>query len=143
MNIHKLFVGAALSLASMVGGCSTETHLITHVAQVHLDSARYSTLISSLDVEMSHIGLTRYGAGPGLIELKGRDVLFADYRFRMSDNWGFLTADDVQKVGVVEIRVYSTVFKDQRARHEAVARLNALLGTFGARLVERSTAEKP
>jgi hypothetical protein len=142
MNIRQIFVGVALSVASMVGGCTTETHLNTHVARIPLEPVRYAAFVSSLDAEMAKLGLTRYGAAPGLNEAKGRSVLFADYRFHLSDNWGFLTAHDIVKTGVIEVRVYPTVLKDERIRSEAMLRLNLFLETFGAHLIANPEAVK-
>lgn len=83
---------------------------------------------------MKASGLSRYGAAPGLKELRGRDVLYVEYRLQQSDKWAFITATDVIKVGTVELRVYSTVLVDEQGRKDAMTRLDGVLAQFGSTL---------
>ena len=101
--------------------------------------SRYAEFFHSLDAEMTHIGLSRYGGkSPGMSELHGRDILAFDYRFQVSDKFGFLGGQDIVKAGLIEIYVYSSVPKDDQIRAEAMTRLVAVLNSFGARLEERT-----
>lgn len=99
-------------------------------------------LIDALDAEMAVVGLSRYGAVPGLNAIKGRDVLYANYRFNLSDKSWFLSADDVQKVGTIELRVYSAAMDDEQARRKAIVRVDSVLAAFGAKLTLRAENSK-
>jgi hypothetical protein len=139
MSARKLLVSAAILFATMLNACSAPApaHVITHEAKFNLDPSQYPALVSRLDAEMAQIGLTRYGAAPGLNELKGRQVLFADYRFNLSDKWAVLTVEDVNKAGAVTAYVYLTVLKEEKTRGDAISRINSVLAAFGSTLVER------
>lgn len=126
--------------------CSEEPRTMTptHVAQVHLSSGQYPTLVNKLDAEMSKSGLSRFGATPGLSELHGRNVLYFEYRLNRADVWAFLVAHDVKKIGVVEVHIYSSVLKDEKARQEAISRVESVLAMFDAHLIiqQNSSSEK-
>lgn len=140
MKMQKLLLGCVLSLASMTSACSPPQKVppVTHVARVHLEPGRYPEFLSRLDAEMAHVRLSRYGATPGLSELHGRDVLYFNFRPHLSDVGWFLSVDDIVKIGVIEIFIYTDFFKDEKDRTEAMTRLAAVLNAFGARLEERS-----
>ena len=139
MNIHRFLMVAALSFSTVLSACAARapSHVMTHEARFNLDPSRHASLVTALDAEMAQIGLSRYGAAPGINELKGRKVLVADYRFQSSDVWAFLTVHDVNEAGDIRIYVYSTVLSEKNTRHDAIFRLDAMLSKFGATLVER------
>lgn len=134
MSLRRMFLGGALLLSSAINACSQEARLPTHLAQIDLEPSRYGDLVSRLDSAMKASGLSRYGAAPGLKELRGRDVLYVEYRLQQSDKWAFITATDVIKVGTVELRVYSTVLVDEQGRKDAMTRLDGVLAQFGSTL---------
>ena len=122
-----------------MNACSQESRLPTQVASLQLEPSRYSELIASLDAAMLSSGLARYGAAPGLNEIYGRNVLYFEYRVHSTDKWAFVTANDLVKVGVVDVRVYSTVLSTEHGRKDAMAKLAEVLAKFGASLVDRET----
>jgi hypothetical protein len=142
MYICKSFLGAALLLCAAMSGCTHEAMLPTHLAQIRLDPSRYGDLMNRLDSAMKASGLSRYGAAPGLRELRGRDVLYVAYRMP-SKKWAFITATDISKVGTVEMRVYSTVLTDGHLKEETMSRLDDVLAEFGSELKEQSTDPNP
>jgi hypothetical protein len=149
MTLHKLAAGVVLGLVLTLNACSRERQTEmrsmtpTHVAQINLAPSRYGELVAKLDVEMKAIGLSRYGAGPGLKELKGREVLFFDYRYKLSDKWTFLDGTDIIKHGRVDIGVYSQYFTDEKVKQDAMSRVQKVLAEYGAALKERpADAEK-
>ena len=145
MTLHKFTTAAVLGLAMTMNACSGEMQTMTptHVAQVTLSPTRYGELVAKLDVEMKAIGLSRYGAAPGLNELRNREVLFFVYQTKLSEKWAFLEGTDVIKSGTVDIRVYSQVYADEIVRKDAMSRVQKVLAEYGAGLKERpADAEK-
>jgi len=138
MSTGKFFLGAAVLLSAAMSGCSQETKLPTHLAQIRLDPSRYGDLVDGLDSAMKASGLSRYGAAGGLKELRGRDVLYIGYR-QQSDKWAFITPTDIIEAGTVEMRVYSTVLTDEHLREDAMSRLDHVLAKFGSKLKAKST----
>jgi hypothetical protein len=128
-----MVLGFALG-SLMMNACSQESRLPTHLAHITLVPDRYGDLVSKLDSAMKATGLSRYGAAPGLKELRGRDVLYIEYRLQQSDKWAFMTATDIVKAGAIEMRVYSTVLSDEQRRKDAMSRLDAVLAEFGSTL---------
>lgn len=128
MNAIKMLLAGVLSLLPMISACSPSSPPqkvppVTHVAYLHLEPSRYPEFLSRLDAEMAHVGLNRYGSKhPVLSELHGRDVLYINYRFQVSD-MGFLSADGIVKPGVIEIYVYADYIKEEKVRAEAFTRL--------------------
>lgn len=145
MTLHKFTTAAVLGLAMTMNACSGEMQTMTptHVAQVTLSPTRYGELVAKLDIEMKAVGLSRYGAAPGLKELRGREVLYFDYRFKLSDKWTFLDGIDIIKHGRIDIGVYSQFFADEIVRKDAMSRVQKVLAEYGAGLKERpADAEK-
>ena len=143
MNLRRMLVGVLLLSATAMNACSQESLLPTHLAQIGVEPSRYGDLITKLDLAMKSSGLSRYGAAPGLNELRGRDVLYIEYRLQQSDKWAFVTATDVIKAGTVEMRVYSTVLADEQSRRGAMSRLESVLAEFGATLKAQSHEPAP
>ncbi len=141
MNLRKMLIRVLLLSATAMNACSQESLLPTHLAQISVEPTRYGDLIAKLDSAMKSSGLSRYGAAPGLNELRGRDVLYIEYRLRQSDKWAFITATDVIKAGTVEIRVYSTVLAEEQSKKGAMSRVESVLAEFGATLKLRSPDE--
>jgi hypothetical protein len=79
----------------------------------------------------------------GLSELRGRDVLYVEYRLQRSDKWAFLTATDVVKAGTVELRVYVKVLSDTQDKKIAMSRLEAVLAEFGTTLTAKPVGTVP
>lgn len=123
-------------LAIVLGACG-EARSPTHEAALVIDPARYGELVKKFDEAMQDCGLARYGAAPGLDELRGRKVLYFEYRQHKSDNWAFVTATDLLNAGTVDIRVYETALLDVQRRKDAMARLAELLADFGVALSSR------
>lgn len=142
MSFRKVFLGAVVLLAMAINGCSEESKLPTHFAQIRVDPSRYGDLVDRLDSAMKLSGLSRYGAAPGLKELRGRDVLYIGYRTQ-TGKWAFITATDIIAVGTVEMRVYSTVLTDERVRKEAMSHLDGVLAEFGSKLTEQASEPNP
>lgn len=142
MNRRQVLMGSIFSFMSTIGSYANKVFPITHVATVHLDPARYSVFIHALDAEMSDVGLSRYRASEDVNVLRGRDVLYANYRFHKSDTMWFLSATDFKKVGIIELQVYATVVEDEQARRKAIVRIDSVLAEFGAKLSLRSAAPK-
>jgi hypothetical protein len=126
-------------IATAMNACSQETLVPTHYAQLFVVPSRYGELIEKLDSALEASGLSRYAAAPGLNELRGRDVLYAEYRLHRSEKWAFLTATDVAKAGTVELRVYATVLSDPQNRKTAMSRLSSVLAEFGATLTAKTS----
>lgn len=141
MTLHKFMTLVVLGLAMTMNACSREMQNMTptHLAQITLASSRYGELLAKLDIEMKAVGLSRYGAAPGLNELRGRDVLYIEYRSKLSDKWTFINATDVIDVGKVEVRIYSAVIKDEKIRKDAMTRVQKVLAEYGTTLKERPT----
>lgn len=140
MNAIKMILAGVLSMLPMISACSPPQPVlpVTHVAYVHLDPTRYPEFLSRMDAEMAHVGLSRYGGKhPVLSDLHGRDVLYIDYRFQVSD-MGFLSLDDIVKHGVIVVYVYADYIKDEKTRTEAMTRLDTVLNVYGARVGERT-----
>lgn len=120
----------------LLNSCSQETKIPTHFSEVKIKPNSYKYLIDRMDFEMRNFGLSRYGAAPGLRELRKRDVLYFEYRFRESDKWAFLTGTDIVEAGTIEIRVYSNVLTDRK--DQIIARLGVILSEFGSKLIEKT-----
>jgi hypothetical protein len=127
----------ALSMTITMNACSQEALLPTHVTQLRIDPKKYADFVNELDVTMSAIGLARFGAAEGLNELKGRDVLYIEYRKHANDKVAFLTANDLTAVGAIDIRVYSSILPEHE-RIAALSRLESVLSGFDGKLVEQT-----
>lgn len=82
MNPHKFTAGIVLGLVLTLNACSGEMQTMTptHVVQLNLAPSRYIEFVEKLDLEMKAIGLSRFGAAPGLKELRGRDAIYFAYK---------------------------------------------------------------
>lgn len=144
MMMYHVFLRAALGLALSLNACSADlqsnlqTMTPTHVAQINLAPRRYSELVAKLDEEMKALGLNRYGASPGLSELRNREVLYVVYKTMPKEKWAFLDATDIVKHGRIDISIYSQFFADDKIRNDALSRVEKVLGQYGADLKERA-----
>jgi hypothetical protein len=141
MKFMKIILAVVLSLLLIVSVCSStqKVPLATHVVRVHLEPSQYAEFLSRLDAEMAQIGLSRDGGrNADLSELQRREVFVFDYRLKLAENLGFLIGNDIVKLGLIEIYVDASFFKDERVRGNAMNRLETVLHAYGAHLEART-----
>jgi hypothetical protein len=129
----RVILVVALSAAASYA-CTQESRVPDYIATVVVDATQQEQLVSSLDSELKAYSLKRYGAAPGLKELAGREVLFMDYRRDLSEKWSYLTATDIIRQGVVEVRVYPEYLPTGEARDKAFIAVGKVLAQHGSKL---------
>jgi len=90
-------------------------------------------MLDELDKVGSAFGLRRFGAAPGLKELRGREVLFGAY---MNDIKGKAAMDitDIQAPGKILLRVYGDYFDDRKEQLEFIGEVGRFVEGHGGRL---------
>ena len=131
---HSRVILAVALCAAVSYACTQESRVPDYIATVVVDASRQEQFVSSLDSELKAYSLKRYGAAPGLEELTGREVLFMDYRRDLSEKWSYLTATDIIRQGVFEIRVYPEYLPTREARDKAFAAVGNVLAQHGSKL---------
>lgn len=134
MNFFKR-VFTLIFCASFLNACITkQAPVMTHKAKLNVSPTQYAQFWASLDKEMTQFGLVRTGADAGLNHLYKREVLFGVYHLKGDDTLWFLDAEDIKKVGVVDLYVYAKTIKNESARLTALERVNFALATYGGKL---------
>jgi hypothetical protein len=136
MTIRRILLAIALGVAMITSACSGESQRPTAIAKIQIPPLKYADFVSSLDKALLKSGLTRFGAAPGLNEIYGREVFYFEYRSSANSKWAFITANDLVKVGVIELRLYSTAASLEKGREMAKEKLIEVLKAFGAELIK-------
>lgn len=123
---------------ALLGACDEPNSQVpSHRAEFMMSTADYPALMIALDDVAAAYRLKRFGAAPGLDELIGRKVLFADYRTRIEDWRAALSVTDVKEQGRMLLRVYADYFEDPEQRQEWVSSVTAIARRFGGTLARR------
>lgn len=67
---------------------------------------------SMLDATLLPCNFTRFGAAPGLKELKNRDVLYYEYKLLETDKIPFLVFTDLVDEKEIDVRLYYSQLGD-------------------------------
>ena len=118
----------------IASACKQEARAPAFIASVSIAQSEQDEFVSSLDDALLKYSLKRFGAAPGLRELKGRDVLYINYRRELSDKWTYLAATDIVRQGVIEVHLYPEYFESAETRDSAFRSVQRLLAKYGSKL---------
>jgi hypothetical protein len=131
----KAVVAFILMLA--IASCSGEEQTPTHLAKINLPPSQYMQLVEAMDSSMNTFGVSRYGSGPSLKELKGRDVLFWAYQNREKSKAVALEMTDIITAGIIEIRAYGEYFDNTKTRASFIEQIETTIRPFGGVLISQ------
>lgn len=133
-----------LVLASFLGACdmpreAAKGRAPSHQSELMMSSDNYPQLLLALDNVAASFQLERFGAAPGLNELKGREVLYVAYGTN-SGGWRIaLTITDVNAPGRLLLHVYSEYFDVSEQRREFVEKVDVIIQHYGGTLITQQS----
>ena len=110
----------------------------SHQAEFMMSTDDYPKLLGELDNTAASFHLNRFGAAPGLNELKGREVLYADYKSNIDEWRAALDLTDVKLAGKVLVSVYIDYFDDSEQGTKFVAEVTRIIHRYGGTLKQHS-----
>ena len=131
-SVSRLALTAAA--LSVCASCSSESLAPTYEAKFALEAKRHPELVAELDGALKAYGLQRFGAAPGLNEVRNREVLYVEYRPDRASKWAYLTASDIAVQNVIQLRIYPEVLQTSSHKADALTSIQAVLTRYGAAL---------
>ena len=128
---------AAFLAVVMASACTSEFLKPTYEAKFRLSAEQQGEFKSLLDSALQPHGLNRFGAAPGLDELKKRKIFYVEYRPNIKSKWTYLSATDLLNQDTIEIRVYPEGLPSAQSPAAALASVKAVLTRYGASLQSR------
>src|SRR5262245_2962635 len=139
IGVRKICLGLMLAQLSCAGACEVTTHsqVPSHVAEFAMSPSDYDVLLQELDKVGESFQLRRFGAAPGLPELKGRKVLYAVYKLDRHAWRAALDLTDIKAEGLVTLALYGDFFGDSDARNEFIQDVSRVIAAFGGKLTTK------